>query len=138
MSYAAGDPPFRVSEPTAPIHGPSNLAMAVSGFFALVLWLAVAFQSLFIVPRFEKVFSDFKMRLPLATEWVMEMTRGIWCIAPACLIALILVCLIPRSRWVGFVLIVLLPLLLNLLIIASLYFPYAALVEGLGGNAPNL
>jgi type II secretory pathway component PulF len=134
MSYAAGDPPFRASEPTVPTRSPSILAIAVCGFFAVVLWWGVAVQSHFIVPRFEKIFLDFKMRLPLATEWTVFVARGIWWVAPACLVASILVCFIPRSRWVGLILLVLLPLLLNLLIIPSLFFPCMELLDGLNGG----
>ena len=135
MSHAPDLPLDHVSQPSAPpARGPSIFAIAVASIFALVFWLFVAFQALFIVPRVEKTFLEFKMKLPLMTEWVM---RDLWWFASASLIASILFCIIPRSRWIALIVLVALPLVLNLLIIASLYFPYTALMEGLGAHAPK-
>ena len=143
MSHAADLPLDNAARPPASeIGGLSTLALAIAVGFGVLLWLVVAFQALFIVPRFEKLFLDFKMKLPFFTELVIgfsRFSRHGWLLLPLCLIAAALVCiaLTWQSRWAGIVLIVALPLLINLLIIASLYFPYAALVEGLGGNAPQ-
>jgi hypothetical protein len=131
MSHAADLP---LDNASTLKRGPSIFAMAVAGIFALVLWLVVAFQVFFVVPKFEKTFLEFKMKLPLMTEWVI---RDLWWFASACLIASILFCVIPRSRWAALIVLVALPLVLNLLIIASLYFPHAALMEGLGAHAPK-
>jgi hypothetical protein len=117
-----------------PTNGPGTLVITVLTVFSLPLWLAVAFQIVFIAPRFEKLFADFKMKIPLATELVIF--DG-WWIAPACLVAALLLCVARQSRWTGLILLVVLPLVINVLIITSLYLPYAALVEGLGGNAPK-
>jgi len=37
----------------------------------------VMFLMIFIIPKFEKIFSDFKMRLPYATEFLVDLSR--WC-----------------------------------------------------------
>ena len=136
MTHAAdlplGNTPQQPAAP--PTSGPNILAIAVLAFFSLALWLAVAFQFVFIAPRFEKLFADFKLKIPWATERVIF--DG-WWIAPACLVAALLLCVARQSRWTGIILLVVLPLVINLLIIMSLYLPYAALVEGLGGNAPK-
>jgi hypothetical protein len=136
MTHAAdlplGNTPQQPAPP--PTRGPNILVIAVLAFFSLALWLAVAFQLVFIAPRFEKLFADFSLKIPWATERVIF---DAWWIAPACLVASLLLCVARPSRWTGLILLVVLPLLINVLIITSLYLPYAALVEGLGGNAPK-
>ena len=136
MTHAAdlplGNTPQQPAAP--PTSGPSILVIAVLGIFSLALWLAVAFQLVLIAPRFEKLFADFKLKIPWATERVLF---DAWWIASACLGAALLLCVARQSRWTGLILLVVLPLVINALIITSLYLPYAALVEALGGNAPK-
>jgi len=136
MTHAADLPLGNPSQQPAvlPTSGPSILVIAVLGIFSLALWLAVAFQLVLIAPRFEKLFADFKLKIPWATERVLF---DAWWIASACLGAALLLCVARQSRWTGLILLVVLPLVINALIITSLYLPYAALVEALGGNAPK-
>ena len=136
MTHSADLPLGKIpQQPGAPpTSGPSILVIAVLGFFSLPLWLGIVFQLVFIAPRFEKLFADFKLKIPWAAERVIF---DAWWIAPACLVAVLLLCVARQSRWAGLILLVVLPLVINVLIITSLYLPYTALVEALGGNAPK-
>ncbi len=107
--------------------------MVVCGVLSFLLWLAVVAQLVFIVPRSEGVFGDFKMKMPLLTEWVIHHSR--WAV-PAIAITALLVCISlgRRSPWPWLFLLLLLPLVINVLVGASLYFPYMELLDGLGGG----
>jgi len=132
MSQAAGYPVERIAD--SPTGGPGIVAISVAAAFGVLLWMTVGFQVLFIVPRFERIFLDFRMKLPYMTEWVISDT---WWLASVCLLGILLLCISRQSRWAGIVLLVIAPLIINLIIVAGLYFPYVALAEGLGGNAPK-
>src|SRR5688500_3203683 len=94
-----------VSRPPAP---PSQLSLRFAGIviaFSTLLWLTVGFQTLFLVPRFDTLFDEFRMALPWITELVL---RRSWWLAPGLIAASILACALVRFRWVwGMVLIVL-------------------------------
>jgi hypothetical protein len=120
-----------VARPTSSVR---ILIIVVFAFFSLVFWLGVAVLVVLIVPRFDRLFTDFKLRLPWITERVI---CDAWWVAPACLAAAALSCVAKATRWAGLRLLIVAPLVIILLIVASLYFPYMALLEGLGGNAPN-
>jgi hypothetical protein len=130
MSQAADHPQPGSSTPP----GRNVVVVVVAAVCSAWLWETVAFQIVFVVPRFERLFAEFGLRLPWMTERVI---RDAWWIALVCLIVLLFGCMGQRTRRFGFVLLVLVPLALNLLIIVSLYLPYTALVEALGGNAPG-
>lgn len=116
-------------EQAAPLSG--VVAFAIAGGFSLLLWLAVLFQTVFIVPFFAKTFLDFKMKLPLVTEFVL---RDMWWFSLACLVPSIGFAVVMRPRWIGLSVLVLTPLAINLLIMLGVYFPYAELLEGLAGG----
>jgi hypothetical protein len=130
MSQAAADQPLPGNS-TPPGR---NVVVVIYAVCSALLWLTVAFQIVFIVPRFERIFTEFGLRLPWMTERVI---RDAWWIALVCLIVLLFGCMGQRTRRFGIVLLVVVPLALNLLILVSLYLPYTALVEALGGNAPG-
>jgi hypothetical protein len=132
MSHAAEYPVEHTAN--SPTGGPGAVAIVVAAVFGTLLWFTVAFQVLFIVPRFDKVFADFRLKLPLMTEWVI---RDTWWFSLGCLLVVLSLCISRRSRWAGIILLVVVPLIINLIIVAGLYFPYVALAEGLGGNAPQ-
>ena len=131
MSQAAN---FPLERSATPATGPGIIAIVIGGAFGLVLWVTVGFQTFFIIPRFEKVFTEFRMKLPYMTEYVI---RDTWWLAPVLLVGVLLLCVSARTRWAGIILLIVVPLIINLVIVAGLYFPYVALAEGLGGNAPK-
>ena len=127
----AADLPLHPAPPTPPAN---LLLMVVSGIVSLFLWLGVIGQFTLAVPRFARVSGDFRMKLPLLTEWVVH--QG-WWIVFAVAIASLFVCLGVgrRSLWPWLFLLFLLPLAVNAVVGASLYFPYMDLLEGLEGGA---
>ena len=97
-----------------------------------LLWLGSVVQTFFIMPRFEKMFFDFRMRLPWSTEWALR--NGSWFV-PACLVGAVAVSLLVRKRLGWVVVLILLPVLLNLALFLSYFLPYYELLQGLeGGN----
>lgn len=122
-----------LDQPAPAASPPDLLLIGVSGVVSFLLWLPVVAQLVFVVPRFERTFGEFKMKLPLLTELVIHHSR--WAV-PAIAIAALLVCISlgRRSRWPWLVLLFLLPLVINVLIGVSLYFPYMELLDGLGGG----
>jgi type II secretory pathway component PulF len=117
----------------APQPGWRILLVVVLILLSTVLWVAAAVQVLFVLPRFEKLFNDFAMKIPFVTEQVI---RQSWWVAPTCFFVAGVTCFTTRSRWVRRICLILAPLILNLLMGMSLYFPYTALVAGLGGRNP--
>ena len=119
--------------PTAP---PSNpLLMVVSGILSLLLWLAVVGQLVFLVPNAERLSREIPMTMPLLTQWVIYKSR--W-VVPNLTIAVLLVCIGVgrRSPWPWLFLLFLLPLVINVVVGVSLYFPSMVLLDvmGLGGG----
>lgn len=134
MSFAAGDPPFRVADPDAPAPG-IGVGFAVATIAcSLLIWSVSAFQIIFVIPRFEKIFNDFRMALPMSTRMVME--YSLWIVIVVMFFSF-LMCGLVRTRllWIGFLIVV--PIMANLSIFINLYYPYMKLLEGLGGQLPN-
>ena len=86
------------------IHTLPRLAYAV----AIILFTICisTFQTVFIVPKFQKIFQEFQAKMPLPSEWFFRfsnlLARFWFLLIPAvlCLIGLILLpILIPRVRW---------------------------------------
>ncbi len=50
-------------------------AMIYPSVVILVAVLILTFIMIYIIPKFEKIFKDFKMKLPALTEWLMETSR---------------------------------------------------------------
>lgn len=82
------------------------------------------------MPRCQRLFGDFRMKLPIVTEHVIHDSG--WAV-PAVALATLIVCLAlgRRSHWPWLFLLLLLPLVVNVLVCASLYFPYMEMLEGL-------
>jgi hypothetical protein len=99
---------------------------------AVTLWLGVAWQVVIHIPRAERIFAEFHMRVPVATELVIRF--GQWAI-PVLAVTSLLVCLIVRQRWAWLWLLIVLPAFTNGAVFLSLYVPYSRLIEGLGGAA---
>ena len=135
---------MNAAEP-APEQPTSATGWRVGGIVMLVpsalLWAAAFVQVIFVVPRIERIFLDFKMILPDATQLVFS--RGVpwtliafvvW-VALAC--ASMILCRNQHHARVLLALLILLglmPLLFNLFLAASLYLPLMDLLEGLGGG----
>lgn len=128
MNQDASLPLPHFPEPVAPRRDP--VLIVVCGVMSLVLWMLVVAQFLVFVPKFENLASEFRMKLPWLTEWVIR-DAG-WCV-PAILVVAIVACLAlgRRSSWPWLFVLILLPLFLNLLVGLSIYFPYMELLEGL-------
>jgi hypothetical protein len=132
MSHAANLP--RDDAPLPPPRGPGMVFLVIVGALAIVLWFALAYEIVLVLPRFEKLFAEFHMRLPWFTERVIY---DAWWFAPLCLLVVLFTCMGKRTRWLGLLLLIALPIVLGLLILTALYVPYTELVEALGGNAPQ-
>jgi type II secretory pathway component PulF len=124
---------------------PSVAVTAVIVAIAVLLWLAVIGELVFVVPIFEKTLADFKVRLPYSTEVVIAMSR--WCVKYFYVLAMpytvLAVCVAgatwairhlarkPKLALAWSALMLLAPALVALLIVLFCYLPYAALLEGL-------
>ena len=104
------------------------ILMAVLGFFALCLWLGVAWQMFFYVPQSWQLFDEYKMRLPTMAELVIG---HFWWLVPIVILATLAACLASRSKLAWLFLLLALPILLNVVIFFSMYLPTQALLEGL-------
>jgi hypothetical protein len=113
---------------------PSGLFFSIALGVSTLLWLVVVGQMVFIVPGFKRMFADFGMKAPIMTDLVMH---DLWWLAPLFAVGAFSISMLTRSRWVWILLLIVLPLLVNGLVAVSLYLPYQALLDGLGGNAPR-
>jgi type II secretory pathway component PulF len=125
VAEAAAGPP--------PRSGREIAIMVALVLLSTILWGAVVVVVMFVLPRFEKLFADFAMKLPFFTELVI---RHSWWMVTTCFFIAGVICFTTRSPWVRRICLLVVPLLLNLLIGLSLYYPYTALVAGLGGRNP--
>lgn len=129
----AQEPHLPADHTPTPPPAPNPLLLVVSGVLSFLLWLPVVGQLVFIVPRCERSLGEFKMKLPLLTEWVIRDSR--WAV-PAITIVTLLVCIGfgRRSPWPWVFLLFLLPLVINVVVGTSLLIPFMGLIEGLGGG----
>ena len=97
-------------------------------FFSFMLWIGVAGQYLFYVPRSQRLFDDFKMMVPLSTELVFHHS---WWLIPTLILATLVVCLATRSRWSWLLLLIVLPLAINAFVFVSMFLPTEALLDAL-------
>jgi type II secretory pathway component PulF len=130
-------------EPRRPVVLPLVLALLPA-----LLWAAWVAVMLYLVPRYERTFTDFRLKLPWATEFALDASRWVakyWYVLQMSL-GLLLVAqgvvtwLLLRSRErrrLG-VLWALLQIALPLAVIAAVLIPvlttYADLMEGLQGT----
>ena len=122
---------------------PSILLTGIFLVFDALVWLAVPFQLLIIVPRFHRSFDSLGMKLPYATEAVFSIST--WfadygqVIAPVFLLAFVALVgggFICRARGLSPFLLWFLAtmgaaLLLNVIVVLAIQMPLAALLEGL-------
>jgi type II secretory pathway component PulF len=109
--------------------------MVILAVLSLALWLGVAAQLFWVAPQARRVFEEFQMQIPWLTRQVVH---EFWWVAPACLVAGLVISLTARSHGVWFLLMVVLPLILNILVCLSLYLPYKELLESLGPAVPKV
>lgn len=102
--------------------------ISLVAFFSFIFWFGVLTQLAFYVPSSRRLFDDFKMRTPLATDLVLHHW---WWLIPGLIVASVAVCLATRSRWAWFFFLIVLPLALNVLIFVSMFWPTHLLLEGL-------
>jgi hypothetical protein len=67
-------------------------ATILSVFFHALMWLPFLLCLLLVVPKFKKIFEDFQMKLPLATETLItlsDIALGLWFFLPLPLMLLL-------------------------------------------------
>jgi type II secretory pathway component PulF len=113
-----------------------------------ILWIAVLAELMFFVPIFDRIFADFHLGLPLASEWTIACSH--WCIKYPYVLPMplaMIVVAIAGSIWlirhqlgkrllggVWCAAMMLLPIVVGLLIAVVCYLPYVKLLEGLAGQ----
>ena len=124
---------------------PSILVTVVIVGLAILFWLVVAVELVFLVPFFEKTFVDFQLRLPVTTSAVITVSR--WFVkyfyvlpVPLAIIAVAVaastwvirhVARKPKTGIVWSAVMLLLPVLVAVSIVLICYLPYAKQMEGL-------
>jgi ABC-type phosphate transport system permease subunit len=96
--------------------------------FSVLVWLAVLWQLVFYLPKCHRTFDAFNMKLPEATVLVIHHA---WWTVPVSVLVTLAVCLATRSRWAWLVLMIALPIVLNVVIFLSMYWPQQMLLEAL-------
>lgn len=115
------------------------------GVVSSALWLALAGFLWLIVPGYEQTFADFRMRVPLVTEWAINLSRWLttfWFLTVPAWTAVVVGLPVltwfirheARSRslgWLWSMAVILLPLTLIGLFWASCHLPFLRLLEAL-------
>lgn len=123
--------PLHHSPESAPSRDP--LLMVLTGVVSMLLWLALAGQLFFVVPQVARAFGEFRMKLPWLTELVIA--ESLWAV-PVMAVATLVVCIAfaKRSNWPWAFLLILLPLIINGIVGASLFIPYLEMLDALQGG----
>src|SRR6266545_1849362 len=98
---------------------------------SVLIWLFVLLQMLFVVPRFQKLYGDFRMRVPMNTQLIMDHA---WWLAAIVMLASFLLCVPVRSRWGWLILLLGVPKIANLSIFLNLWVPYLRVLQMLEGR----
>ena len=109
----------------------SRAIIALLCTVGVVLWAVVGYLTFVSVPRGERLFTEFRMMIPLLTEFVI---RFAFFAVPLLAVMTLIMCVFLRHRlaWLWFA--VGLPILLGGLIFISLYLPITKLLQGLWGT----
>src|ERR1043166_3370351 len=123
---------------------PSIVLTVIIVLAALVLWLVAIGELVWMVPFFERMFADFKMRLPDSTEAIIGASR--WCVKYFLVLPLVFTILavavavstwlirhMARKRWLGWVwsaAMLVVPALVAFAILLFCYLPYVKLLGG--------
>jgi hypothetical protein len=131
-SVMAGEPSVHQGRADVPSSSaPNYLAYGVIAVASAILWLAVAAELMILAPKSQRLFDDFKIAIPWATDLVIH---HFWWAVPAIAIAALGGCFAIRKQWAWNAALLVLPLLFNLIIIVSLYFPMLFLLDDLMGG----
>src|SRR5262245_15618150 len=103
MSFAAGDPPYRAPEPAAPASWPGFTFACFTIGPSLLGWAVAGFQIIFLMPRFAKIFADFHLKVPVATQQLID--HG-WWLVPVLMLLTFLLCAVFRTRWMWIALLI--------------------------------
>jgi hypothetical protein len=112
----------------------TRFLLGISVVSGLLAWLGVWLQMTYFIPRTENLMLAFHMRLPLLTAAIL---KHYWWVLPAVAIVALLFCLGIRKRWAWSFSLMVLPLLLNVLLLVSLYNSTLELAMGLQWLAAN-
>ena len=64
-----------MTTPTPPAQSSNPLLLVVADVLSSLLWLGVIWQLVVFVPRCERLFGEFRMKLPMVTVWVINDSR---------------------------------------------------------------
>lgn len=121
--------------------GSFTLGRYVAHLLAGVLLLAIVAVPMLWVPRVERVYSSFKLTLPVFTRWLLvldyraEQTRAyVWIWALPVLLPLLTMRLSSAARRRVFALLLLAALLLTVGVVIAMVEPVWVLIEGVTGT----
>ncbi len=100
----------------------------------VILWLAVALLTFISIPRGARLFAEFHMAIPLASELLLRF--GQWAI-PVLALVTFLVCWKVRRQWAWLWFLIVLPIFLGVAVFVSIYVPLTRLLGGLFGTASD-
>ena len=89
----------RTTEPATPYQVASLVLAAVFGSLGAMGWLVVGAGMLLMAPKFEEIFSDFGVAVPLTTRWCFWLVEHWPVIAMLVLVAVGLCGLAIAKRW---------------------------------------
>jgi type II secretory pathway component PulF len=124
----------------------TSIATAINVGIHLLLWLVLLAVMIFYVPSRQKIFEDFKYKIPYTTEVILSLSNWLtefWILFGPFLVFVLLIVdapvyflfrLGPRTRtasrlWSG--LMILLPLAALGITLLALWLPYVKVLEGL-------
>ena len=122
MSTAAG------ALTTSPIRTGPRLLEGITTSFGLLSWFAILAQFKFLVPATEKWLLEYHLRVPGMTTLVIHDS---WWIVPGIAVAAFATCMYLRKPWAWNFTLLVLPLLINLIVMLSLFVPTLALLAGI-------
>jgi len=131
MSIAADGSPIGNAAARAPGERPGLIFAVVTIALSLFLWSVAEFQVLVLIPRVAKILDEFRMRVSLTTELVIN--HAYW-ILPATIVLSVIVCIFLRSRWVWALVLIALPLCFNVVLLVNTHGPLLDLLDGLAGS----
>jgi type II secretory pathway component PulF len=121
----------------------ATLPTAIMAFVHVLVWLPFLAQVYVFIPRRERVFRDFNLKLPGATEAIIALSQWMWkywyvaafAVLLAVLVDVALLWILKRRQrllaLLWFILVILAAVLLELWIEVSLGLLYGKLAEGL-------
>lgn len=122
-------------------HNPLSFDVVFAVVFHGVLWVVVLLVFVMVVPRFEKVFADFDLELPVMTQLAVSISHRLITFWPLTFLGLITCGLFdgfllgvtqPRTlRVLLSVLLALIPIIVAAVVVMFLFLPLMGLVQSL-------